>query len=71
MRTAREIHEELKAVQRDQTISGNAAIRRATRLWHEARQAGLDREVLGLIKAALEQDRRECRRVMAENGWTR
>jgi len=71
MRTAQEIHEELKAVQRDQTISGNAAIRRCARLWREATQAGLDRAVLGLIKAALEVDRRECRRVIAEMGWTR
>jgi hypothetical protein len=71
MRTAREIYDDLKAVERDQTISGNAAIRRAARLWHEARQAGLDREVLGLIKAEIDVDRRECRRVMAENGWTR
>jgi len=71
MRTAQEIWDELQRIKTDLRIGTREYERRAHALWIEARVTGRERECYELFKAALEIDRRECRRVMAENGWTR
>lgn len=71
MRTAQQLWDEMERVKNDLRIGTRAYERRTHELWVEARASGLEREVYELFKAALDVDRRECRRVMAENGWTR
>ena len=71
MRTAQEIWDEMERVKADPRIGTREYERRAHALWIEARANGLELEVFGCYKAALEIAGRECRRVMAENGWTR
>jgi hypothetical protein len=71
MRTAQEIWDELQRIKADPRIGTRAYERRAHALWLEARVTGRERECYELFKAALDEDRRECRRVMAENGWAR
>lgn len=70
-RDAQQIWDELQRVKNDPRIGTREFEKKTHDLWNEARDAGLELDVYAIFKAALELDRRACRRVMVENGWAR